>query len=83
MSLFCDVPLVSRHTVYTDEACFDRLAPGEGELPLGDLIAALPRDIHLGLEVPMRAKAEAGIGPVGRLRPALEAMRMLVEEVAA
>lgn len=79
----CDVPFVSRYADYSEEARFDRLAPGEGELPLRDMIAALPRDILLGVELPMRAKAEAGIGPVGRLRPAIEATRMLVEEVAA
>jgi sugar phosphate isomerase/epimerase len=77
----CDVPLVSVQP-YGDEARFDRRAPGDGELPLKDMIAALPIDMLLGLEVPMRAKAEAGIGPVERLRPALEATRTLAGKVA-
>ena len=77
----CDVPWTS-DLDYADEARFERRAPGDGELPLKEMIAALPIDIHLGLEVPMRAKADAGIGPVERLRPAIEAMRDLVREVA-
>jgi sugar phosphate isomerase/epimerase len=77
----CDVPWTS-DLDYADEARFERRAPGDGELPLKDMIAALPLDIHLGLEVPMRARAEAGIGPVERLRPAIAAMRDLVDEVA-
>jgi sugar phosphate isomerase/epimerase len=76
----CDVPWTS-DLDYADEARFERRAPGEGELPLKDMIAALPPDIHLGLEVPMRARAEAGIGPIERLRPAIDAMRDLVKEV--
>ena len=77
----CDVPLVSRHSAYADEARFDRLAPGDGELPLREFIAAVPDGLVLGLEVPMLAKAEAGIGPLGRLRPAVEATRLLLEGV--
>ena len=77
----CDVPWTS-NLDYADEARFERRAPGDGGLPLKDMIAALPMDIHLGLEVPMRAKAEAGVGPVERLRPAIETMRDLVSEVA-
>lgn len=77
----CDVPWKS-DLDYADEARFERRAPGDGELPLQDMVAALPRDILLGLEVPMRAKAEAGIGPKDRLAPALEATRDLVKEVA-
>lgn len=77
----CDVPWVSDQP-YADEARFERRAPSDGELPLKDMIAALPPGIHLGLEVPMRAKAEAGIGPIERLRPAIDAMRDLVKEVA-
>jgi len=79
----CDVPLVSRYAEYGDEARFDRLTPGEGELPLRDFIAALPRDILVGLEIPMRAKMEAGIGPVERLKPAVEATQKLLESIDA
>jgi hypothetical protein len=58
----CDVPLQSRYASYAGEARYDRLQPGEGELPLLDLLVALPADSIAGIEVPMLAKAEAGIG---------------------
>jgi sugar phosphate isomerase/epimerase len=65
----CDAPLVSQHASYMDEAMSARLVPGEGELPLSELLAALPRDLVVSLEVPQRALAEAGETPhvyVGR-----------------
>jgi sugar phosphate isomerase/epimerase len=63
----CDVPKVSKSASYADEARYERLAPGEGELPLGEFIRALPPDIIVGLEIPMLARAEQGIGPFDRL----------------
>src|SRR5262249_39412744 len=56
----CDVPRVARIDEYYKEACFARLAPGDGELPLRELVAALPAHVLIGLEVPMLAEAEAG-----------------------
>ncbi len=73
----CDVPLSG--DAYMAEAMFGRLVPGEGELPLADFVAALPNDIPLGLEVPMLARAQAGIGPLERLRPAVDAARILLQ----
>jgi sugar phosphate isomerase/epimerase len=58
----CDVPLVPPHEDYYREACFDRRCPGDGELPLRQLLAAVPRDIPIGLEVPMLSQINAGIG---------------------
>lgn len=48
----CDVPRVSTFPEYMQEAMTARLIPGEGELPLAELLAAIPRDIPVGLEVP-------------------------------
>jgi sugar phosphate isomerase/epimerase len=76
----CDVPLISAHDDYSIEARYDRRIAGDGELPLYAFIAALPADCVVGLEVPMRDKALAGIGPVDRLRPAVEAARALLAE---
>jgi sugar phosphate isomerase/epimerase len=56
----CDVPLAPPHGDYMKEACFNRLAPGSGELPLADFLAALPRDIPIGLETPQLAALETG-----------------------
>ncbi len=74
----CDVPLVSEYASYGEEARFERLAPGEGELPLADFIKALPSHHMLGLEIPMRAKAQAGITPQEALAPAVAATSTLL-----
>jgi len=76
-----DVPLVSDGRSYMEEAMFDRRAPGEGELPLLDFLRALPRLVPIGLELPMLAKAEAGIGPEERLRPAVLAAEALLAQL--
>jgi hypothetical protein len=57
---------------------FERMVPGEGELPLFDMLTALPRDRVIGLEVPLRRAAEAGVGPRERLRRCVEAARSLL-----
>lgn len=75
----CDVPLVSRGASYGDEARFDRLEPGKGELPLRDFLAALPPGLIVGLEVPMLATAEAGIGARERLAGSVAAAREMME----
>jgi sugar phosphate isomerase/epimerase len=74
----CDVPRLSKHVSYADEARFERLPPGEGELPLKDFITALPGDVPVGLEIPMRARAENGTGPHARLAACLEAAETLI-----
>ena len=73
----CDVPLISKHSTYMDEALHERMVPGTGELPLLDILAALPPHLVLGLEVPQRPLAEAGIGPHERVARCVEATRNL------
>jgi hypothetical protein len=65
-----------------EEAMFERMVPDEGELPLGEILSALPRDIVIELEVPRRSLALAGVSPIDRLRPCVEAARRLLSEVA-
>lgn len=74
----CDVPLVATEPDYFREASFERRSPGEGELPLAELIAVLPETIAIGLEVPMFARATAGEPPIERLRPAVVAAHALL-----
>ena len=76
-----DVPLVSKHAKYMDEALHERMVPGTGELPLLELLCALPRDIIIGIEVPQRSLAEAGIGPHERVARCVEATRELLQRV--
>jgi sugar phosphate isomerase/epimerase len=66
---------------YMEEAMFERMVPGEGELPLHDILSALPPDIVIEIEVPRRSLALAGVGPVDRLRPCVDAARRLLCEV--
>jgi sugar phosphate isomerase/epimerase len=75
----CDVPLRStKEHRYADEAMYHRLPPGEGELPLAEMLAALPRDCIVGLEVPMRSRAEAGVSAYDRILPCVENARALL-----
>jgi sugar phosphate isomerase/epimerase len=85
----CDVPMRQAAAAmtpeaaqaYGEEARHHRLCPGEGDLPLGEFLAALPRELTVGLEVPMLAKARAGVSPDQALRPCVEAARKLLAEL--
>ena len=74
-----DAPLVPTIPDYMEEACFERMIPGTGELPLVDILAVLPRDVVIGLEVPLRSQADAGVGPHERLGRCVEAARRLLD----
>jgi sugar phosphate isomerase/epimerase len=77
----CDTTLRPRMKNYAEEAMYERLAPGEGELPLADMLAALPDDCVVGLEVPMRSRAEAGVSAYDRLAPCVNSARALLARV--
>jgi sugar phosphate isomerase/epimerase len=74
----CDVPWISRLASYADEARHERLPPGEGELPLADFVSVLPRDLIVGLEIPMLGRAERGMSPHDRLTGCVAAARNLL-----
>ena len=57
------------------EARYGRLYPGEGGLPLAELVSALPADIPLSLEVP---GAYSDLTPLERARRALAGMRLIL-----
>ena len=77
----CDVPLVSAFASYGEEARTERRIPGDGELPLLDLLRVVPADRIVGLEIPLLTAASAGVGPLDRLRPAVEATRALLAQL--
>jgi sugar phosphate isomerase/epimerase len=78
-----DVPLRStKEYHYAEEAMYHRMAPGEGELPLAEMLAALPGDRVVGLEVPMRSRAEAGVSAYDRLLPCVQSARALLARAA-
>lgn len=75
----CDAPAGPPGETYGQEAMFGRRIPGEGDFPLADFVAALPADIPLGLEIPMLAKAQAGVSAFDRLKPAVAAAQTLLK----
>jgi sugar phosphate isomerase/epimerase len=76
-----DAPLTPRFDSYMQEAMTERMVPGTGELPLRAILAAVPRDRVVALEVPLLSQAMAGIGPCERLRPCIDAARSLLAEL--
>jgi sugar phosphate isomerase/epimerase len=78
----CDTTLRPRTDNYAEEAVYERMVPGEGELPLRDILCALPPDIVIELEIPRRSLAVAGVDPIDRLRPCVDAARDLLSEVS-
>lgn len=76
-----DTTLRPRTENYMEEAMFERMVPGEGELPLRGILSVLPSDIVIELEVPRRQLALAGVSPIDRLRPCVEAARRLLSEI--
>jgi len=75
----CDAPLKPTNPDYMDEATFDRMAPGEGELPLRGYLSALPSGLVVSLEVPLRTLAKAGISLRDRLERCVKAARALLK----
>lgn len=74
----CDVPMPARRDDYGEEARHERLCSGDGDLPLADLLRALPDDLIVGLEIPMLAKAQAGVPVREALAPSIAAARKLL-----
>ena len=60
------------------EARTGRLLPGEGALPLRELVAALPAGIPLAIEAPVRATA--ALPPLERARRAHRALAALLDQ---
>jgi sugar phosphate isomerase/epimerase len=75
-----DGPLVSESAkAYALEAMFNRQAPGEGELPLVDLIRAMPADGVLYLEVPQCHARDRGVSAAARAQRAIDGLCRVLE----
>jgi sugar phosphate isomerase/epimerase len=74
----CDAPSMSKFGSYMEEALHERLAPGDGELPLLEFLRVLPRQVIVSLEVPQRSLSEAGVGPLQRVGKCVDAARTLL-----
>ncbi len=77
-----DVPLVASNPDYMDEAMFGRLPPGEGELPLLEMLKVLPRDRVTSLEVPSRAWVESGRDIAAWAGHCVSAARRLLQQLS-
>lgn len=77
----CDVPLQSPFATYFEEATHDRLTPGDGELPLLEILRHIPEDRVIGLEIPLRAKMVAGEDAPTRLGRCVEAAHDLLHRL--
>lgn len=73
-----DVPMPAAIASYMEEALYERRAPGDGDLPLADFLRHVPEGVVVGLEVPIRSEAEAGIGPRKRLARCVAQARALM-----
>jgi len=51
-----------------EEALHERMIPGTGELPLVEMLRAVPDTVVVSAEVPLRSLAEAGVGDLERVR---------------
>ncbi len=58
----------------------DRLLPGDGGLPLVELLRVLPANLPISIEAPVRAHAD--LPPVERARRALAATRRVLDQVS-
>lgn len=72
-----DAPWGPRFDTYMEEAMYERMTPGEGELPLAEFLALVPDGRVVSLEIPIRSLAEQGIGPRERTRRCVEGARRL------
>ncbi len=63
------------------EAMGERAYPGEGEFPLADLAALLPRDVPWAVEAPSLRRTEAGMSAKAQAAEAMDAVRRLLARV--
>jgi len=78
----CDAPMRGEAN-YMLEALHDRMVPGEGEMPVAEMLAALPADIVVSMEIPQVRLANTGVPHLERVREAARKCRALLEKVAA
>ena len=67
---------------YAYEAVFERAIPGEGEFPLREFLQAIPNDVVLSPEVPLKSLRDRGISIEECARLGVEATRRLEQSVS-
>lgn len=79
----CDAPEKPVIADYMQEAMTERLTPGEGELPLKDILAVIPPHVVISLEVPQCARAVANSSRLDTVGSIVAAARRMVDPVGA
>ena len=80
----CDGPLAMPATPkeYLDEARNERMIPGEGEMPLAEMLSTLRPEVIVSTEVPLRARREAGMPALERVQLALAGTKRVLGTAA-
>jgi sugar phosphate isomerase/epimerase len=78
----CDGPAHVEPGSLPEEAAYERMVPGEGTFPLVEFLRAIPAEVVLGMEVPLRARRESGMSALDRSRLVVDATRT-VQALAA
>jgi len=65
------------------EASEERCLPGEGEFPLLDILAALPAEVTVGVEVPSLRRLRAGVTSADWARTAVDATKAALKASSA
>lgn len=73
-----DAPWAPRFDTYMEEAMYERMVPGEGELPLAQFVREVPDGVTISIEIPLRSLAEQGVGARERTAPCIAAARALL-----
>lgn len=76
----CDAPLAMPATdeAYMEEALYERMVPGEGELPLLDIMGCIPPGVIVSAEVPLRTRRLAGQSHRQCAQAALDGVRRMI-----
>jgi sugar phosphate isomerase/epimerase len=80
---FCDGPLTMAPDRQLFEAISERTIPGHGEFPLREFVRALPPEVPIGIEVPLKSLKDKGVGPLERARIVVEASRRIIAQACA
>ena len=78
----CDAAGLEVTGDYLHEA-LERRLPGDGDFPLADFVAALPRGVAVDVEVPSAHRIAAGGSPLDHAREAVARTRRLLESLGA
>lgn len=64
----CDAPATMTLADYRYRCMLERASPGDGELPVVEFLAALPANVSIGVEAPLKGLADRGVPPLERAR---------------